>query len=122
MALTDDQATRAVEAAVALAVALRDEGPQEVQRLARDVIRHAAGDPVAAVALVAALVNLDAPLNAWWTPSEPAPRPAGRPLKPCGTNAAWMRHKRNQEPIDDACRAAHAADERDRHSHGEAVA
>jgi hypothetical protein len=30
-------------------------------------------------------------------------------LKPCGTPAAYRRHKRNQEPVDDACRMAHNA-------------
>lgn len=30
-----------------------------------------------------------------------------RPLKPCGTYAAWTRHYRNGEPIDDACAEAH---------------
>lgn len=30
-----------------------------------------------------------------------------RPLSPCGTVAAYERHSRNGEPIDDACRAAH---------------
>ncbi len=27
--------------------------------------------------------------------------------KPCGTTAAWMRHRRHDEPIDIACRNAH---------------
>ncbi|MUN41484.1 WhiB family transcriptional regulator [Actinomadura litoris] len=30
-----------------------------------------------------------------------------RQLKPCGTNAAWVRHKRNGEPVDEACAQAH---------------
>lgn len=29
-------------------------------------------------------------------------------LKPCGTPAAYWRHKRRREPVDAACRAAHA--------------
>jgi len=37
-----------------------------------------------------------------------------RPLMPCGTPAAWKRHKRRREPIDDACRNALRADSRDR--------
>lgn len=32
-----------------------------------------------------------------------------RPPAPCGTDAAYRRHLRNKEPVDDACRAAHAA-------------
>jgi hypothetical protein len=30
-------------------------------------------------------------------------------VKPCGTDAAYARHYRHGEPIDDACRAAHSA-------------
>lgn len=26
---------------------------------------------------------------------------------PCGTNAAYMRHRRLREPVDESCRAAH---------------
>ena len=29
-------------------------------------------------------------------------------LEPCGTNAAYRRHLRRHEPMDDACKAAHA--------------
>ena len=29
-----------------------------------------------------------------------------RPLSPCGTPAAYERHRRRNEPVDDACRAA----------------
>lgn len=32
-----------------------------------------------------------------------------KPLQPCGTQAAYTRHVRRREPIDDACRAAHTA-------------
>lgn len=32
-----------------------------------------------------------------------------RPLAPCGTDAAYQRHYRRGEPIDDACREAHNA-------------
>jgi len=39
---------------------------------------------------------------------EPAPKPAPRELMPCGTLAARLRHIRKGEPIDDACRTAHA--------------
>jgi acyl-CoA reductase-like NAD-dependent aldehyde dehydrogenase len=33
---------------------------------------------------------------------------AGSPVQPCGTEAAFKRHKRHGEKIDAACRAAHA--------------
>lgn len=35
-----------------------------------------------------------------------------RPKAPCGTDAAYRRHLRNEEPVDDACREAHAAAQR----------
>ena len=37
----------------------------------------------------------------------------GRPTTaPCGTAAAYKRHKRHGEPIDDACRDAYNAEQR----------
>jgi WhiB family transcriptional regulator, redox-sensing transcriptional regulator len=38
-----------------------------------------------------------------------APRKGGRPRAECGTNSAYDRHVRLGEPIDEQCRAAHAA-------------
>lgn len=35
-------------------------------------------------------------------------------LKPCGTNAAYMRHKRRGDPYCPPCWAAHAADVKER--------
>jgi hypothetical protein len=35
--------------------------------------------------------------------------PQWRNLRPCGTDAAWRRHHRHDEPKDDACRQAHNA-------------
>lgn len=42
----------------------------------------------------------------------PAPRTvrpnnSGKPLAPCGTQAAYERHLRRKEPVDEACRKAH---------------
>lgn len=41
-----------------------------------------------------------------------AARTGGKPLSPCGTPAAYDRHVRNGERIDDACREAHNANNR----------
>lgn len=44
-------------------------------------------------------------------PQPPEPATADRPRRepaPCGTRAAYQRHLRRREPIDDACRAANA--------------
>lgn len=35
--------------------------------------------------------------------------PQWRNLRPCGTDAAWRRHHRRREPVDEACRQAHNA-------------
>jgi hypothetical protein len=40
----------------------------------------------------------------------PETRPSGRPLRPCGTYAAYRRHERRREPIDDRCKAAYNAE------------
>ena len=42
------------------------------------------------------------------------PGKVGRPVeKPCGTTAAYKRHQRRDEPIDDACRDAWAEYQRE---------
>jgi len=53
------------------------------------------------------------------TDPKPAPKPRPKPsnrqwrVAPCGTRAAYQRHVRKGEPIDDACRAANAAGKRE---------
>jgi hypothetical protein len=42
------------------------------------------------------------------------PQPSGKPLAPCGTPAAYDRHIRKKEPIDQPCRDAHARQKRER--------
>jgi transcription factor WhiB len=41
-------------------------------------------------------------------PVKQKPRGPGRKPSPCGTRAAYQRHQRKGEPIDQACRDAHA--------------
>jgi hypothetical protein len=43
----------------------------------------------------------------------PKPPGPGRPLAECGTKSAYERHRRNGEPIDQACRDANAAANRE---------
>lgn len=38
--------------------------------------------------------------------------PGPPPSAPCGTVSAYKRHKRNGEPVDDACRLAYNAEQR----------
>ncbi|MEU9865518.1 WhiB family transcriptional regulator [Streptomyces sp. NPDC047971] len=40
-------------------------------------------------------------------------RASTRPLAPCGTPAAYERHVRNHEPVDESCRLAHNAERRE---------
>lgn len=52
---------------------------------------------------------------------QPTPRkPGTRPLAPCGTPAAYDRHTRKGEPIDDACREAHNAKNREKRAQARA--
>lgn len=41
-------------------------------------------------------------------PKTVRPDNSGKPLAPCGTQAAYDRHVRRKEPVDEACRQAHA--------------
>ena len=43
-------------------------------------------------------------------------------VRPCGTPAAYRRHLRRREPVDDACLAAVSADARDRRAARKAAA
>jgi hypothetical protein len=46
-------------------------------------------------------------------PKEPKPKYRRRwKIAPCGTDSAYKRHVRNKEPVDEACRIAHAAADR----------
>jgi hypothetical protein len=44
----------------------------------------------------------------------PGGPPAKTPLQPCGTDAGYQRHVKYGEPIDDRCRDAHNAAQRER--------
>ena len=103
--------------ALAMVTAVRT-GPDEVGR-----ILELADLPALAVAL-AALVPDDQTINnllRWYHPHLPAaPAPATtaarersalavRVLQPCGTHAAYARHKTRREPACDACTVAERA-------------
>lgn len=53
---------------------------------------------------------------------KPRRHSGGRPLAPCGTESAYNRHVRRDEPIDDRCRQAHAAEACERNRAGGAKA
>ena len=50
--------------------------------------------------------------NADHNVSDREPRPPTKPLSPCGTRAAYERHLRNREIVDQPCRDAYAEDKR----------
>lgn len=76
--MNDDQADRVLHAVLTLAVTLRDEGPHAVQRAARAAI-EAAGDPLAALVIAAALIPVDQPVDPWWV--QPAAPSIGYPVQ-----------------------------------------
>ena len=125
--MIDGQVSVVIEAVLELAVRLRDEVGPGVEEAARQVLAAAGGDPLAAVCVAAALVDVDRPVDRWWAGLEPVPdaadsavqdhgsrrphpwtgvRPESVGLAPCGTRAAAVRHKRRGEQVDPACAAA----------------
>lgn len=98
--MTDGNAATILLAAQELALLLRDEGPDAVRKAAQRVLDAAGGDPLAAVAVTAALIDVDMPTNPWWQRPE-------RILRPCGTPSAYARHLYHHEPPCDACKHAH---------------
>lgn len=112
--MDDAQAEAVALAALTLAVAVRDEGPAAVRTAAAEVLRTAGGDPLAALTVVAALVDVEQPIKAWWqqptqphlaaeiaTPLEPDAEP---PLH--GTHARYLLHLVQNETPCRPCRAA----------------
>lgn len=64
--MDDDRAAHVLEALLNAAVVIRDEGPASVREALADVLAAAEGDPYAALAVAAALVPVDKPLDRWW--------------------------------------------------------
>ena len=123
--IDDERVSAVIDAVLELAVRLRDEAGPRVEAAARQVLALA-GDPVAAVCVAAALVDVDRPVDRWWAGLEPVDvsvqdcgsrrphpwtglRPDSVGLAPCGTRAAAVRHRRRGEPVDPACAAAERA-------------
>lgn len=109
--MNDDHATAAIEAALDLACTIRDEGPDAVRRATARLVATCQGDTGAALAVLAALIDVNRPVDAWWQRGldglgfkEPT-----RGLEPCGTHAAFNRHKDHGEMPCDACVVAEGA-------------
>lgn len=130
----DPQASAVIGAIMNLAVTMRDEGPDAVHQAATEVLAAAGKDAVAAITAAAALIRVDQPIDRWWqrplpvlneaplrvapSPAEPGVSLAKQPRKrlaPCGTHAAYVRHKARREPLDEACIAAERDYQRERY-------
>lgn len=109
--MNDAQAERVLLAVQELAITVRDEGPEAVDAAARAVLKAAGDDPIAALIVAAATVPIDEPVDPWWQDGLPTIGP--RQLRPCGTMAAYARHRANGEQPCAPCRAAHAAEKRE---------
>lgn len=102
---TDDQrAERLLRIAMDVAVRIREEPPEAVARefggLDYQELRDLA-------LLAAACIPIDRPVSGvvWWTDLDRVPK-ALRHRQPCGTHAAYNRHKARSEPVDLACEVA----------------
>lgn len=105
----DERAERLVRIGLQVAARLRDEDPRDVRR----VVDALPVDEVRDLAvLLAAHVPVDQPrsrlLRWWYAPAR------GRELRPCGTPTAAKRHQARGEPVDEACREALRAYDRQR--------
>lgn len=112
MSMNDQQASSVIEALLHLAVSVRDDGPVDVADAAREVLAAADADPVAALAIAAALIRVDEPVDTWWTRGlagvghasppdlerpEPTPRKDPTPDPRCGTRPGYLAHTRRGE-------------------------
>jgi hypothetical protein len=64
--VNDTQAEQVLRAVLDLAVVVRDEGPQAVDKAAYKTFLAAGGDCTAALIIAAALIDTEARVDAWW--------------------------------------------------------
>jgi hypothetical protein len=120
----DALAERLIPVATELVARVREEGRESIGDLLGSLSaleRHAL--PVVLAAMVPpdqGVVDLLRWVPRPNTPESTAPRPAraatpgAQPLRPCGTHAAFVRHKANGEPVDEDCALAERLYQRER--------
>lgn len=109
-AVNDQQAADCLEAVIDLALSIRDDGPAEVRQAAQLALDAAGGDPIAALAVAAALVHIDESVDPWWQAGL-----EGVGVRH-GTVSGYRAHRKaGERPIEcQPCKAAHAAEVRER--------
>ena len=112
---TDDQrAERLLRIALDVAVRIREEPPDAVVREFDGLDRGELRD----LALASACIDVSRPVSdvVWWSDLDQVPRHRIGPnqLAPCGTRAAYRRHRARGEPVDVACEVAYLGEEAER--------
>lgn len=105
--LADARAEQLLRLGLDLAVRLRDEDPAAARRALDGLDR---GDLLDLATLLAACVDITRPVSdvIWWTDQPPARLPTTRRTpQPCGTPAAYRRHRVHGEQPDLACESAY---------------
>jgi hypothetical protein len=101
-----DLAERMVPVACDLACLVRDQDREAVGRF----LSRLTGPEIRALLVVmAGMMPVDSMSDAdmlRWVRWDETGRPLDRPLAPCGTYAAFRRHKQRQELVDDECERA----------------
>lgn len=115
--IPDDQAERIILAVQELALMMRDEDMPARREAAEKALAAAGGDPIAALCVAAAQLNIADQVDTWWSPEE-----LPRQLAPCGTPGAYARHLKFGERPDDVCRSAHREARKARRHRQEAAA
>lgn len=100
----DQRAERLLRIGLDMAVRIREEPPDAVARTMHGLDQGELRD---LALLMAACVDVGRPVRevVWWTELDRMP-PRPRHIQPCGTHAAYNRHRAKGEPVDLACEVA----------------
>jgi hypothetical protein len=101
-----DLAERMVDKATDLALMVRDEGRPAVCKFLCSLNADEKDALLVVLAAMAPVEDQSAADMLRWVRFDEYGRPLDRPLAPCGTYAAFRRHKQQQELVDDDCQRA----------------